>query len=409
MRKLFSACVYALCAAAVVCLFVSPEICTAGIYRALTLCAKTLVPSLFPFMVLSGFFLRSGMSTVCTARLSRLTAYIFRLPAESAGVLLLSMVGGFPVGIKMTAQLLSDERLTPKQAKRMCLFCINAGPAFVISAVGAGFYKSTRIGILLYGALCLSALTLGVLLRFTGPKQNAEPKQEQSAVLHIHLASAFTESVRDALQSTLQICAWVALFGGISAILCALPIPEKLQFLLLGTVEITNGVAVSAGEIPLPLLSAMLAFSGLAVHCQVLADLQFCGVKYRRFLLVRLLGAGFSALYCWLLLQIFPCDVITFASNAPQTFAAVSVSVPSGAALLLMSVLWIAEVETKKKVCYNGVKTDKSGYELNGKGNKNGNRTEMRILPPRTTLPRWGNRALRQKRRDGKRQPMPKI
>lgn len=409
MRKLFSACVYLLCAAAVVCLFLRPEICTAGIYRALTLCAKTLVPSLFPFMVLSGFFLRSGMSAVCTARLSRITASVFRLPAESAGILLLSMVGGFPVGIKMTAQLLSDERLTPKQAKRMCLFCINAGPAFVISAVGAGFYKSTRIGILLYGALCLSALTLGVLLRFTEAKQNAEPNQEQSTVLHIHLASAFTESVRDALQSTLQICAWVALFGGISAIFCALPIPEKLQFLLLGTVEITNGVAVSAGHIPLPLLSAMLAFSGLAVHCQVLADLQFCGVKYRRFLLARLLGAGLSALYCWLLLQIFPCDVITFASNAPQTFAAVSVSVPSGAALLLMSMLWIAEVETKKKVCYNRVETDKSGYERNGKDSENGNRAEMRILHSRTPLPRRGNRALRQKRRDGKRQPMQKI
>ncbi len=409
MRKLFSACVYALCAAATACLFLRPEICTAGICNALTLCAKTLVPSLFPFMVLSGFFLRSGMSAVCTARLSRFTAYVFRLPAESAGVLLLSMVGGFPVGIKMTAQLFADERLTQKQAIRMCLFCINAGPAFVISAVGAGLYKSTKIGILLYGALCLSALTLGVLLRFTEPKQNTKPQEEQSAVLHIHLASAFTESVREALQSTLQICAWVALFGGISAVLCALPIPEKLQFLLLGTVEITNGVAVCAGRIPLPILAAMLAFSGLAVHCQVLADLQFCGVKYRRFLLARLLGAGFSALYCWLLLQIFPCDAITFANTAPQTFAAVSVSVPSGAALLLMSILWIAEVETKKKVCYNGVKTDKSGYEFNGKGNTNGNCTEMRILRPRTPLPRRGNRALRQKRRDGKRQQMPKV
>ena len=159
MRKLFLACTYALCAAAGICLFLEPEICTAGIYHALTLCAKTLIPTLFPFMVVSGFFLRSGMSAVCGAHLSRLTARVFRLPGESAGILLLSMIGGFPVGIKMTAQLFSDKRITQKQAARMCLFCINAGPAFVISAVGAGFYKSTKIGVLLYGALCLSALT----------------------------------------------------------------------------------------------------------------------------------------------------------------------------------------------------------------------------------------------------------
>ena len=409
MRKLFLACTYALCAAAGICLFLEPEICTAGIYHALTLCAKTLIPTLFPFMVVSGFFLRSGMSAVCGAHLSRLTARVFRLPGESAGILLLSMIGGFPVGIKMTAQLFSDKRITQKQAARMCLFCINAGPAFVISAVGAGFYKSTKIGVLLYGALCLSALTLGVLLRFSEPKQNTESKKDTGAVLHVHLATALTDSVRDALQCTMQICAWVSLFGGISALFCALPLPEKVQLLLLGTVEITNGVAAAAGCVPLPFLSALLAFSGFAVHCQVLADLHFCGVKYSRFLLVRLLGAGLSALYCWLLLQIFPCDIITFANSAPHAFAAVSVSVPSGAALLLMSVLWIAEVETKKKICYNGADTYKSGYERNGKDKENGNRAEMRILHPCTPLSRRGNRALRQKGRDGQRQQMPKI
>lgn len=409
MHKILRACVFCLCGAACVCLFWEPEVCTVGVQDALVLCAKTLVPSLLPFMVLSGFFLHSGLCSVCGARLSPLTARLFRLPGESAGILLLSMVGGFPVGIKMTAQILQDGLITQKQAARMCLFCINAGPAFVISAVGAELYNSARVGILLYGALCLSALTLGILLRFTVPKTQAETAKSESRVLHMQLATAFTQSVSEAMQSTLQICAWVALFGGIAALLEALPLPDSLHRWVIYTTEISNGVAAAAGQLPLPAVAALLSFSGFAIHCQVLADMTLCGVKYHQFFGARLLGAGFSALYCFLFLQIFPCEVHTFAGSAAVTHAAVSVSVPAGAALLLASILLLWEVDSQKKVCYNTVETKMGGTERNGKERKNRNCSEMRILRARTPLARRGNGALPQKGRGGKRQQVPKI
>lgn len=108
MQKALRVWVYGIFAAACIGLFLQPQICAAGVQNALLLCAKTLVPSLFPFLVLSGFFLRSGLCTICGARLSHFTTRLFRLPGESAGVLLLSMVGGFPVGIKMTANLFAN-------------------------------------------------------------------------------------------------------------------------------------------------------------------------------------------------------------------------------------------------------------------------------------------------------------
>lgn len=377
MRKAIRAGVYGLFALSCIGLFLKPEVCAAGVQNALHLCMQTLVPSLFPFLMLSGFFLRSGLCTLCGARLAPLTRWLFRLPGESAGVVLLSMVGGFPVGIKMTAQLYKDGVITQKQAQRMCLFCLNAGPAFVISAVGVGLYSSTRVGVLLYGTLCLSACTLGILLRFTNKKAQKSAAKYESRVLHIQLSAAFTQSVSDAMQTTLQICAWVALFGGVSAMLEALPLPDSIHLAVLCVTEVTSGTVAAAACMPLSAVAAVIAFGGLAVHCQVLADLSACGVKYMTFFCARLFCAGLSALYCFLLLQIFPCEIDVFAAGVPLPHAVSSVSVPSGAALLLCAVLFLWEVETKKKVCYNTDKYEIGGGKRNGKERKSRNRAKM--------------------------------
>lgn len=409
MQKALRVWVYGIFAAACIGLFLRPQICAAGVQNALLLCAKTLVPSLFPFLVLSGFFLRSGLCTICGARLSHFTTRLFRLPGESAGVWLLSMVGGFPVGIQMTANLFADGQITKRQAVTMCLFCFNAGPAFVLSAVGVGLYGSTRVGGVLYGALCLAALTGGLLLRFSFPKPPKNTAKYESRVLHIQLSAAFTQSVSEAMQTTLQICAWVALFGGISALLKALPLSPRVHLALIYITEVTNGVTAAAGRLPLPAVAAILSFGGLAVHCQVLADLTRCGVSYFRFFCARLSGAALSALYCFLLLKIFPCEVNTFAGTAVLSHAGVSVSVPAAAALLLCAILFLWEVESKRKVCYNKDIAETDRGNRNEKASQSRNRTEMRILRARAPLARRGNGALPQKGRGGKRQQVPKI
>lgn len=409
MRRALRVCVYGIFAAAGIGLFLKPQICAEGVQNSLSLCAETLVPSLFPFLVLSGFFLRSGLCTLCGVWLSPFTARLFRLPGESAGVLLLSMVGGFPVGVKMTENLLESGKISQKQAARMCLFCFNAGPAFVLSAVGTGLYGSTRVGGVLYGALCLSALTVGIVLRFTAPKSAASTKKGESCVLHIRLSTAFTQSVGEGMQVTLQICAWVALFGGISALLKDLPLPEGIHRVLIYVTEVTNGVHTAAGHLPLPAVEAILSFGGLAVHCQVLGDLTRCGVSYLHFFCARTVSAVLSALYCRLLLSVFPCEVRTFAGTAVQSHAGVSVSVPASAALLLCAVLFLWEVESKRKVCYNTDNAETNGGKRNGKTNKNRNRAEMRILRTRTPLSGRGNGALPLQGRCGKGREMPKI
>ncbi len=338
------------CGAVCYILFSAPELCARGVREALSVCGNTVIPSLFPFMVISGFLVRSGMSSALSSAASPLTVRLFRLPGVSAGVIFMSLIGGFPVGINMITQLLEAEQLTVPQAKRMSLFCMNAGPAFVISAVGTAVLGSTRAGVLLYVSVSLAAVLLGVLSRFSGKQEKLPAERGKSVLLHSP-AAALSDSVRDSVYSMLQICAWVILFGALGAYLNALPMPSAVSVFINCVLEVTSGVHTAAGVLPLPFLASVLAFSGLSVHCQVLRDLKRCGVRYGLFFLMRLAAAVLSFFLCALLLRVFPCEISVFSANGTVVPAAYSVSAPSFLMLMLMSILLILEVEPRRKVC----------------------------------------------------------
>lgn len=338
------------CGAVCYILFSAPELCARGVREALAVCGNTVIPSLFPFMVVSGFLVHSGTSAALGRIAAPITARLFRLPGVSAGVILMSLVGGFPVGVKMTAQLLDAGQLNESQAKRMCLFCVNAGPAFVISAVGTTVLGSTRAGVLLYAALCFAALLIGICTRFFAKKEPRISKKER-VLLVTNPAVALSDAVRESVYAMLQICAWVVLFGALSTYLQALPLPNTVTVLINCITEVTAGVHAAAGRISLPMLAAVLAFSGLSVHCQILGELKHCGVRYSVFFLARLAACALSFLICAGLLKVFPCEISVFSANGTVVPAAYSVSAPSFLTLMLMSILLILEVEPRRKVC----------------------------------------------------------
>lgn len=331
------------------CLFRMPHVCTAGVKEGILLCGTTILPSLFPFMAVSGFLLETGSGMLSGKWVTLLTKRLFRLPGESASVILMSMVGGFPIGAKMTARLLESRRITQNQAMRMCLFCINAGPAFVISAVGYSVFKSMRAGVILYTSVCLAALLCGMLCSFF---DDGTP----IAASKVHTASqssagtALVNAVHGATNAMLNICAWVVLFTCIGTCVNHLPLPEAVKLLLHCVLEVTDGVQAAAGHLPLPAIAAILSFSGLSVHCQILNDLQKCGVKLSHFLACRGICAALSCAFCAGLLRLFPCEVSVFASSGGLVGTVYSVSIPSFVALVGMSLLLILEVEPPKKV-----------------------------------------------------------
>lgn len=134
-----------------------PSVSAAGVKKGLLICASSAVPSLYPFCVLSAFFVCSGLCGYLGKFLEKPVRVLFALPGSAGAAACMSFVAGYPVGAGMTAALFSDGRISQSDAQRMTLFCVNAGPAFVIGGVGVGMLGSVRAGVIIFVSLTLAS------------------------------------------------------------------------------------------------------------------------------------------------------------------------------------------------------------------------------------------------------------
>ena len=112
--------------------------------KALTLCAGTVIPALFPFMVVTGLLVRLGFGQWLAPDMAGLMASLFRLPGCAGSALLLGLVGGYPIGARTAAELYASGDLTRQEAERLLTFCNNSNPVFLISVLGVGVFGSVR-------------------------------------------------------------------------------------------------------------------------------------------------------------------------------------------------------------------------------------------------------------------------
>ena len=294
----------------------------------LKLCGNVILPSLFPFFVLSSLVVELGMSRYLGKLLEPVMAPLFRVNGNCAAALALGFVGGYPVGARTAIELYEQDQCSRTEAERMLAFCNNSGPAFILGVVGAGVFGSGTVGLLLYLAHLLSSLLVGVLFRFYRPGDG--PQTRRSGGPQFQTASfpkAFTQSVLGAMQSTLNICAFILFFTvflrilaqagvltGAARLLSALLAPLGLdqtwaERLLTGLVEVSSGVSsLTDGTLPgrLSMAAFMLGWAGVSIHCQVLAFLGDSGLSVKTYVAGKLLHGGISALLTNLLFRLFP-------------------------------------------------------------------------------------------------------
>ena len=324
-----------------------PKNCADGVRHGLELCAQTMVPSLFPFLVLSSFVLSSGVIDFLGEKTDKFFRKIFNFSGICGCTVFFSLFGGFPVGCSMASELLSKNKITQSEAKRIALSSVNAGPAFVIGAVGTIMLSSFKAGVILFVSLSLSSLIISFLSRFI-LSENPSSFRKDSAQLP--LSQSLVSSVYNASKSMFIISAWILLFSCFTNIISANNNNDTFSLAAKAFLEVSTGCAEIAGKESPVILCAVLGWSGLCVHCQVLPYVLKTGLKAKYYFCARALHSMLSSVICYLLFELFPCNISVFSSNTETLTKAFAVSAPAAAGLMLMCAIFILDLDTGKKV-----------------------------------------------------------
>lgn len=326
-----------------------PHAVASGISRGLSICSSVLIPALFPFLVLSGVMVRSGIVESIGNRLEPVTRFLFGLPGCCAVGILVAFLGGYPAGAAAIGDLVRCGQLKTQDARRMLRFCVNGGPAFLVSAVGVGLMNSADFGWLLLAAHWGSSLLMGVL--------GAKRKQISSTVCRktptTPLSVAFVEAVTSACSAMLTMCGFVLVFATVLALGDVLLQNSVITTVVACLSEVNCGclAVIDFPSLAPFLLGCTVGFGGLCVHCQVTAQLHGTGVMSPAFFLSRAAHALLTGLLTVLLLRVFPLSLSVGSSlTAPLTVRASYGTATVSVALLVLCGVWMLLLTKKSTV-----------------------------------------------------------
>ena len=310
-----------------------------GVKKGLYLCLSAVIPSLFLFSALSIFAFYSGAIKIIGKPFSPLSRAIFKLSAEEFSVFLLSLFSGYPVGARLLAEMYDKKKIEREKAVIMLYYCINAGPAFIVTATGQIMLNSRTDGYRLLAAHILSSLLLAAIFSLFLKNCNSQ-RQPVAQNETLPLSDCFVRSVSAASTSIISISAFVVLFSGLGEIIASLPLPNAVSNSIRSTLEVTVGVSLFNRH-NLSVIAFLLGFAGISVQFQVLSAAANLKPNFLKLFLSRLAHGFLSFIAVEIMEKIWPRNIKT--SLPPGSVsAALSGDVSASVALILMGIVLAA-------------------------------------------------------------------
>lgn len=298
----------------------NPDISIQYVTRGLRLCCTAVIPTLFPFMVLSELLVRTGGGELMGRALAAPMRALFGLSGAGSCAFLLGAVCGFPVGTRAAVMLYDRGLLERSEAERLISFCNYPSSAFMISATGAALWQNRQLGAAMYASVLAAGVIAGIISGI--PARRAAKKEGDVPTDMPHTVrkpqpTALSDSVTAAATSTLNVCAYVAFFscvvGCISHILDRVSPSRTVEAAIYSFFELTSGAAASAAVIPsrtgILMCTAAAGWSGLSVALQVFSVCSSSERPHPRmtaYLVSKAVQAPLAAILMSILLRLFP-------------------------------------------------------------------------------------------------------
>ena len=330
---------------------------TAGLessLRGLSIWWQVLFPALFPFFVISELLLGFGIVHFFGTLLDPFMRPLFRLPGSGGFVVTMGYASGYPVGARLTAQLWEQKLITRAEGERLVAFTTTSDPIFLIGAVSVGFFHNAALAPVLAAAHYGGGFIIGLLMRFhdrhapaaqspsdrkhpaapSGGVQTKRKPRIAEALRAMHRARLLDGRttgalLQDAVQAALRLMIVVgglvvvfsvimellkqagaigALSEAVRLLLRLVHVPPALSDAVVnGLFEVTlgaraAGAAGGSGLIHQAAIAAfVLSWGGLSVHAQIASLLSRTDLRYRPFLIARLVHGCIAASLIYIL------------------------------------------------------------------------------------------------------------
>lgn len=221
-------------------------------YDGLKQWATCMVPTLFPFMMISSMMIYGGADIELGRMLSPLLKKIFPYSLYGLYTIFIGFLCGFPMGAKTVCDLYSKGRITKTEAESLLGFCNNIGPSFFLGIMppilmNYGYDNIIPFAIGMYGI----PLVYGIILGKHYKKSN---KAESNNIIYsdinenclqsYSLSEIFRMSCYDNTQALITLGGYITFMNACRILFDMFPITAAKKAIGSGFLEIISGIHI---------------------------------------------------------------------------------------------------------------------------------------------------------------------
>lgn len=275
------------------CILCFPKISFSYAATGLTLWFDRMIPTLFPFMILSTLMIRQNISDTFSSLIYPVFGRLFKISKSCVYCLLLGFLCGFPMGARVVAELYERKDISKREASFLLAFCNNIGPVYYISFLlpVTALFVPEKLLFLLFGMYGLPLL-YGLFIRFSGfglPKGCFDSNSQHNSTS----PESFLESLNHAMQGAVNgittlggymiLCNLLNIIPHIFFTICTPDAHPIWRSLLNCLLEITSGISRLGDNAPL-FLFTILPLGGLSCIVQTASMLQNTDLSLKNYL-----------------------------------------------------------------------------------------------------------------------------
>lgn len=282
-------------------IIIYPERYVASCFEGFALWAECVLPSLFPFIILSLIFIKTGLADRASLPLRRVTGKL-NLPQSAAVCFLLSICSGYPAGSRLLAEFYDNGAVTKDDCDKLAPLCSTSGPLFIIGSVGFKMFGDKLMGFKIFLAHTLAVVIISLIYcKLSKKTVSAPPKAVKSK------GNILYDTFYGAVVSVAVAGGFIAFFYVVAQFLqdfnILLPLQKFLRLFMdesaakavcLGLAEATTGcryLIASDCAFKGAIAGFLITFGGVSILMQQLSYLMKTGVKPLKFIAFKFLQA----------------------------------------------------------------------------------------------------------------------